>query len=234
VKLISFALWGEVPRYVVGAVRNAELAPRVYPGWTCRFYCAACVPAETVAKLRSLPQVEVVRRPRRGDWRSLLWRFEPAGEAGVEVVLSRDTDSRLGERERLAVDDWLARGAPFHTMRDHPMHDVAILGGMWGARRGALPEMPALIEGFRAENRWQTDQEFLAAEVAPRVRQSWVEHDPYFARIPFPIRRRGREFVGQPFDENDRPTILGPTDLEAGLRRSARQVLRWAGLRRRP
>jgi hypothetical protein len=29
---IAFSLWGENPKYLVGAVRNAELAPLLYPG----------------------------------------------------------------------------------------------------------------------------------------------------------------------------------------------------------
>ncbi len=31
-RVVSFTLWGSAPRYTVGAVRNAELAPAVYPG----------------------------------------------------------------------------------------------------------------------------------------------------------------------------------------------------------
>jgi hypothetical protein len=47
--------------------------------------------------------------------------------------------------------------------------------------------------------------------VAPRVRDGWLEHDAYFTRRPFPTRRAGRGFVGQPFDEHDRPLIEGPS-----------------------
>ena len=30
--------------------------------------------------------------------------------------------------------EWLSSSLPFHTMRDHPDHQVEIMGGMWGAR----------------------------------------------------------------------------------------------------
>ena len=36
-KLVSFSLWGAAPKYTVGALRNAELCPLVYPGFTARF-----------------------------------------------------------------------------------------------------------------------------------------------------------------------------------------------------
>ena len=110
-------------------------------------------------------------------------------------------------------------------MRDHPWHNTPILGGMWGVRRGALDDIESLFETWDKADRWGPDQEFLAATVAPRAKTSWREHDPYFARIPFPTPRRRREFVGQPFDETDRPIITGPSDLETALRRIARRVL---------
>jgi hypothetical protein len=225
VKLISFSLWGDDPKYLVGAVRNAELAPSVYPGWRCRFYCGTSVGGATLERLRSLPHVEVVLMPEPGDWNAMFWRFAPASEPGVKVMLSRDADSRLSPRERAAVDAWLASDKDFHVMRDHPHHNVPILGGLWGVRNGLLREMQALIAAYPKQPVWQVDQWFLAAVVLPLVRERWLEHDGYFARRPFPTRRRWREFVGQPFDADDRPLVSGPTSLEASLRRAARRAL---------
>ena len=42
--------------------------------------------------------------------------------------------SRFTSREEAAVAEWLSSSLPFHTMRDHPDHQVEIMGGMWGAR----------------------------------------------------------------------------------------------------
>lgn len=224
-KVISFSLWGAMPKYTVGAVRNAELARAIYPEWVCRFHCGSSVPTEILERLRSLPNAQVVLRPEAGDWGGLFWRFEPASDPAVDVMISRDTDSRLNQRERAAVDAWLASEASFHVMRDHPQHGTAILGGLWGAKRDSIPEMVSLAADWEKANRWGPDQDFLAEKIAPRVRGSWIEHDPYFSNRPFPTRRRGREFVGQPFDENDRPLITGPRDIEVTLKRWARRAL---------
>src|SRR5262249_55665739 len=59
-RVIAFSLWGREPRYLVGAVRNAELAARVYPGWTCRFYVGRSVPSATVRRLAALPNTELI------------------------------------------------------------------------------------------------------------------------------------------------------------------------------
>ena len=58
--------------------------------------------------------------PVPGDWSGMFWRFAAIDDHDVEVMLSRDTDSRLTLREKAAVDDWLSSGKLFHVMRDHP------------------------------------------------------------------------------------------------------------------
>lgn len=220
-RLISFSLWGDGPKYCVGAVRNAELAADLYPGWTCRFYLGGSVPAATRAALGSLPNVELVELAEPGDWRAMLWRFRPAFEEHDAIVLVRDADSRLSRRERAAVDDWLAGDFDFHIMRDHPFHDAPILGGMWGARNGILRELRPRFEAYPAEDRWQTDQHFLRSVVFPRVELRSLVHDEITRKKvafwpsdrPFPTRRRGLEFVGEPFDAADRP--LNPEHRQA-------------------
>ncbi len=37
-KIISFSLWGQNPKYLTGAIRNAVLVKQIYPDWVCRFY----------------------------------------------------------------------------------------------------------------------------------------------------------------------------------------------------
>ena len=46
----------------------------------------------------------------------------------VDLLLSRDLDSRFTEREIFAVDEWLESGNLLHIMRDNPNHSGAILG----------------------------------------------------------------------------------------------------------
>lgn len=51
----------------------------------------------------------------------------------------RDVDSRLSARDRMAVEEWIQSGEPFHVLRDHPAHcGWPINAGMWGGVKGAL------------------------------------------------------------------------------------------------
>lgn len=215
-KIISFSLWGQNLKYCVGALRNAELALRFYPGWQCVFQVDALVPQVLVDRLSEMEHVDVIRRidPEtngmvKGDWRAMMWRFEFANATGVEAMISRDCDSRLTPREAAAVEEWLSSDKGFHMMHDHPWHSVPILGGMFGIKNGCVPEFEALLANWQAEDRLQTDQEFLAQEIWPRVRRDFMNHDdgffPQWNNTPFPSTRNGLEFVGEIYDENNRP-----------------------------
>jgi len=203
VKLITFSLWGTDLKYLVGAQRNADLAEEIYPDWTCRFYVAESVPFSFVRDLEGRNNCEVLYKRGFGDWTSMFWRFEPASENNVDVMISRDTDSRLNTREKAAVDAWLASDKGFHIMRDHPWHKYPVLGGMWGVKKGVLPDMKELINSFAQKDVYGTDYQFFAESVIPRIQDKCLVHDEFFGGMPFPDKRKGLEFVGQVFDEND-------------------------------
>ena len=148
-KIISFSLWGNHPVYVAGALRNAELAAEIYPGWTCRFYLGRDVSHELAQKLGAFPHVETVAISESPGWRGMFWRFYPAAESDVEVLLVRDVDCRLGRREAAAVLEWLGSPLGFHIMRDHPLHRTEILGGMWGVKGGVLTELRKQIRRYK-------------------------------------------------------------------------------------
>jgi len=218
-KIISFCLWGNNPKYLVGAMKNIELARTLFPDWTCRFYVGQSVPSDTIKQLL-IPRdnVEVVCVDEPGDWRMMLYRFSPIGENDVEVMMSRDCDSRLSLREKLAVNEWLASDKSFHTMHCHFHHSVPILGGMFGIKKGLFSELSRhAIEWAQArESRWQIDQDFLKEIVWPIVKHDTLNHADFHTNIwpgvPFPTPMTPGHFIGATYDENDN---IDPAQLKA-------------------
>jgi len=210
-KLIAFSLWGDNPTYLIGALRNSELAAKLYPDWTCRFYCAQDMSPEFLNQLRSQPNVQVVLMPPKPDRGGAFWRFLAAEDAHASHVLFRDTDSRLSQREVAAVNDWIASGKLAHLMRDHPFHWPPIMAGMWGCQGGALTGWQARTAAYANTTTYGSDQAFLADVVYPYIKTQCVIHDDWGLSEasldvrPFPTARNGLEFVGQCFDANDRP-----------------------------
>jgi hypothetical protein len=170
-KIISFSLWGDKPIYTVGAISNTDLAKSIYPDWICRFYIhKQSVPEYVISELSKRDNVEIVYMPDDIGWSGMLWRFYPATEDDVSVMLSRDCDSRLTVREKECVFDWLYGSTKkVHTIRDHPMHQSQMMGGLWGVRDGFLkwmkPYLDDLIETTKGSAQKGIDQHFLNDKV---------------------------------------------------------------------
>ena len=204
-KLVTFSLWGDDPKYCVGAIRNAELMRSIYPGWMARFYVGQSVPSDVIKELRYHTD-QIVEMPEPGDWTGMFWRFYPASEDDVSVFISRDCDSRITEREMLAVNKWLLGPKLIHVMRDHPEHSTPMMGGMWGAKQNALPNLREQIEEYIRGDFWQVDQNFLREIVWPANYHKVLVHDdwnrfPQAETKPFPTPREAEDFVG---------SIIGP------------------------
>jgi len=199
-KIISFSVWGTDTKYTNGALKNIEAAKEHYPDWTCRFYVANNVPRPMVEALE-LNACEVVKVDRDGDKDGLFWRFYPAWDPEVDVFLVRDTDSLIGPREAAAVKQWMESDKPFHIMRDSISHSAPIMGGMWGAKQGFMPEFKAELDAYVAAmaptpmgdartQYFNSDQLFLSAKVWPVIKNKAMAHDEYHCHsgteIPYP------------------------------------------------
>ena len=99
-------------RYTIGVLRNAELAPIVYPGWKVRVYLDRSVPKPVAQQLEALgAQLKFMDDQKMGGGiGGMFWRFLVAADPDVDRFIIRDSDSRINPRERLAVEEWIASG----------------------------------------------------------------------------------------------------------------------------
>jgi len=191
-RIISFCLWGDKPQYVNGALRAVSSAAIHYPGWTPRFYHDGTVPADAIAELCA-HGAECWRKPDGQQAIGMFWRFDAMwDDPNAERFISRDVDSDFTRRETVAVQEWVDSGYDFHVMRDCESHDTSILGGMWGARAGCMPDYRVRLAMFMSK--WQPhggdergahyggDQEFLHEFVWPVARNNSLVHDEHFPK----------------------------------------------------
>ena len=176
--IISFSIWGDNQAYLDGVIANVEIAYVIYPDWQCRVYYDSKVNKRIIRRLKILG-AETVEYKGRGSWDGLFQRFLPIVDPAVDRFIVRDTDSRLNEREKAAVDAWVESGVPFHAMRDHRWHNVEIMGGMWGCISGFIPDFESLVCQWDNFDVKGTDQQFLAKYIWPLVRESSIVHDRY-------------------------------------------------------
>lgn len=139
-KVLALSLYGSDPRYLAGAVRNAEIARDLLPDWTLHVYVAARgagdpslqVPQATLDALRANGAVLVALDAKTvaAAGYGMMWRFLAADELPRAARFAvRDADTRLLLRDRYALDDWEASGRAFHVVRDHPAHSEHAVPG---------------------------------------------------------------------------------------------------------
>jgi len=206
-KILSFSLWGENPTYNIGAIKNAELAKLFYPDFECWFYIhEESVPKETIDKLALFTNTKIIFK--NGDLKNeickpRMWRYESIDDPDVDIMMPRDTDTRILLREKTAVDEWLQSNRLFHIMRDHPHHNFCVLGGMFGTKK--IPEIPswkAIIDKYTQNDVRMYDQDFLRDFIYPIVRNNSTIHATFHKYEPcatnFPIcYDKDFKFVGE-------------------------------------
>lgn len=200
--VIAFSLWGNHPRYLHGAIDNAQARAYMYPNWHMRVYLDQSVPQKTIHALEKLGCEIVYENAHASLREKLCWRFQVANDPNVGRFLVRDIDSTLNIRERLAVDEWLRSECYFHVMRDWWTHSDLILAGMWGGVAGVLPELKPLLQCYtpNAVETPNIDQWFLRDQVWALIRPSVYVHDRYFKSFnatAWPIPHHIKMHVGQ-------------------------------------
>jgi hypothetical protein len=138
-------------------------------------------------------------------------RFLPLADSLVDIYMSRDIDSPILERETTIVYAWLDSKQTMHIIRDHPEHNVPILGGLWGIKlnkeRSWMRNLshyllsPNVVQCYTGKR----DQAFLEDYVwshANIYNKMILEYDSFFCKRfpnsrPFPTRKKSpTHFVG--------------------------------------
>jgi hypothetical protein len=204
-KVISFSLWGNNPIYNIGAIKNAELAKLYYSDFDCWFYVhQETVPQSTISIIEQIGNSRIIYK--NGDinnCKPMTWRFEAIDHEDVEIMMCRDTDTRIWEREVLCVKEWLSSNKIFHIMRDHPHHQFSILGGMFGTKK--IPELnnwKYYIDKIIQTTSKMYDQDFLRDIIYPLIKDKALIHATFHKweneakNFPIPYNKE-YNFVGE-------------------------------------
>jgi len=183
VAAFSFCLYGPPGyKYYDGFRENVQLIAKYFPEWVVYLYAGADVPEEF---LQSLPHEVRIRKTGLIGADNMIQRFTTIDEPDVDVVFFRDADSRVFNRDRRAIREFLDSGYGAHVIRDHVLHPVVLLGGLWGIRRGVLqkPMSQFVAEWDRAFRGNGVDQDFLMDCIYPSVRSVLLVHVQFRALL---------------------------------------------------
>jgi hypothetical protein len=209
-KYLSFSLWGDNPIYTMGAIKNAEQWKEFYSDWQMIIYYDNTVPTNIINNLITM-DVKMIDMSDTSMY-GMFWRFLASDIPDCEYAVFRDCDSRISNREKLAVDEWINSKKTLHVMRDHPYHRIpygndklGILGGMWGIKGNLIPITEMIDKSqYSSHHNYGNDQTFLKT-IYSIFENDRYTHDEFFEKKPFPIKRKNGRFIGERIDENDNP-----------------------------
>lgn len=187
-KIISFALYGNDPKYYLGAEQNIIEAQKIYPDWICRFYCKKDVP--NLEKLKNNKNVEVILIEDNETIPPIYLRFLVADDPEVDIFMIRDCDSIVNYREQAAVEEWLSSDKILHLMHDHERHFWLVMAGMWGLKNQFKFNMKDAIKKYISEKNkssyiWGDDQHFLGDHILPLLKDSVIDHNSTYIKWPY-------------------------------------------------
>jgi len=224
-QVISYSLYGQQLKFLVGAIKNAQLAQRFFPEFTVRFYVGKSVPTWCRSTLALFPNVEIIPVDAEENSLARMWRFKAILDPSVDVVLSRDADARLSYREVLAHQEFLDSQFDFHIIRDHPTgHGYLISAGMFACKNKGMHFFEKLWSEAPLRDTYMQDQEFLSSQIYPQIAGNVLVHDPYYNYQPshpskktmIPRKKINTVcHIGAALDEND--VFVYRADLEMSL-----------------
>jgi len=167
-KVFSFCLYGTEPNYYTGLLENIKLIRDHFPEFEIFVFRGVCDPTWTIPE-----GVTVVETQREGIVNTIS-RYLPLQTAEIGFV--RDTDSRITERDRWCIRDFLESPYSYHVIRDHIWHKSRIMAGMFGWKKPLDFAMEVPTDTY-----YGCDEAYIASAIYPRIASDLLVHTNIYA-----------------------------------------------------
>ena len=109
----------------------------------------------------------------------MLWRLNPVFLNLANNLFVRDADSIITNRELQLMNDFINSKYEFHIIRDHPLHYMPIMGGLFGMKSSIydLFYEPDIFHKMKVcKNLYNYDQYFLSDVIYPIIKNKALIH----------------------------------------------------------
>lgn len=217
----SFCIYGDLKKYCQGLVENLEMINEHYPDYYIYIYIYDNVPSQYIEQYQKYHNVVLIKSDRYHQPNMFDRFFLLEDEPTIDIMIVRDTDSRVHQRDRFCIDHFIRSKFLCHTIRDHGYHHAHIMGGLWGLKRNNFVQLKLLYKQYEKEQQnpnylqYRYDMNFLSSyfykyiydslivyTFHPGLRISNVE-EIYI--IPYPVKKK--DFCGQViyYNNEDQP-----------------------------
>jgi len=181
-RVISYSLFGygkdkaencfEFNCYLRGLMVNIRLQRLLFPDWRIRVHLDKQTYEgfkrfwELLSEDVHTNAIDIVICEDAPLTKAMLWRLKPMFDENVEVFICRDIEAPLMYKDVQAVTQWIDSTKVAHAITSSNSHNIPMMGGMIGFKRGARDRTGANTweQMVNARLRWDvkgTDQDFL-------------------------------------------------------------------------
>ena len=174
---------------------NIENNATLMPGWVSVVYVSESVYSQYGQILRKLP-CKIVKVKSEENQISTIWRFFATDLVDSELILFRDCDSIITEREIVLINHWVNSNQALHIIRDHPSHVSSIMAGLCGVRKKRIQNLLEAFRNTKFIDHYGIDQWFIHKELYQKHHGDWLIHDAFY-------RREGNTYLPKTPPKND-------------------------------
>jgi hypothetical protein len=179
VQVFSFCIYGPYrKRYHDGLLENIKIIEQYFPDWKVYVYYGADTTREFLQTL-STHSCVVLRPTNETGAINMVHRFYAIDEDDVEIMFSRDADSRIHWKDRWAIREFVNAPEVLHSIRDNVEHNTLLCGGLWGIKKTANINIHQKYEEFKEqpiELGFGNDQNFLRDKIYPPLADKTLAH----------------------------------------------------------
>ncbi len=180
--VFTFSLFGYAYQYLRGLVENCEDINKIYPAFWIYVYLGNDFDRSILDdKFSHIKNIKFIETNVSGSI-NMCYRFFAIDDNDVNIMFSRDADSRINERDQYCINKFLSSEKLFQIIRDDPNHLRFIMGGMWGIKKGCVEDniKPLFLAFFLNGNKntsYQCDQDLLSEVIYPMVKNKSMIFD---------------------------------------------------------
>lgn len=162
-KVFSFCIYGTELNYYDGLLENIQIIHEYFPDFDIYIYKGICDPNWIFEG----ENIKVIETGREGGV-NMFYRFLPVTFA--DTGFWRDADSRISERDRWCIQEFLKSDKLFHITRDHYWHTAKIMGCSFGWKKRINYSFD--IDKFT----YGDDELYIATHIYPQVIKDSLVH----------------------------------------------------------
>lgn len=181
--IVTYSLFQNNPKQTLGIIENCNEINKRFPFMFIKIYITNDIPVECIETLSKFEHVELIKVEKRENKLNMLDCFLTIDDEDTDVMIVRDSNNRVHERDACCIEDFLNDSKALHIIRDHPKHISRIMSGMFAIRKSLFPyTMKHLIDEWIISKKSDSlrdscDTIFANQVLYPKLKHSLLVHD---------------------------------------------------------